>query len=401
MLSAKGPQMRAFTQRVCAFSTQIQTDWPSVIFVGKGVTPRQNSLLGPNDSQYPFPGDVASSKKVLSINCAVPKYPAANENIEEILAQTENSLLGLLSASAIQADANHLAKLKEEAFAEAQANAADVEIELSALPCPRLLKREMKYLFPQMDTSKMDVSVLNLTQKTEHDMKAWSESMEEERDKLTASFVMSANAICTTLRRCGYWADFIDPSSGRPFLEAYTNHTLFETHDAYKQMGFRIEDLGCCKVLQHACWGSHAFVGTIFTNAPIDSTIVQDMLKKLMKNDEDESRCLEMFRRVLRMKRAIQDHLPRATFDFVCLFSAIPMIVAAASLLLTAVVNFGVALIAQTASTILIVLLLVPCVTVCVVAGVAAAFVADVVGLLYQRYLDAKSLPTREKLKIA
>lgn len=271
--------MRAFTQRVCAFSTQVQSEFPSVIFVGKGTTPRQNSLLGPNDSQYPFPGDVAFNKKVNPVS--LRNFPAANENIEEILAQTENSLMHLLSSSNIEADPNHLAKVQEEAFNEAQANAADVEIELSALPCPRLLKREMKYLFPQMDTTKMDVSVMNLTQKTEHDMKAWSESMEEERDKLTASFVMSANAICTTLRRCGYWADFIDPSSGRPFLEAYTNHTLFETHDAYKQMGFRIEDLGCCKVLQHACWGSHAFVGTIFTNAPVESTIVQDMLKKV------------------------------------------------------------------------------------------------------------------------
>lgn len=132
-----------------------------------------------------------------------------------------------------------------------------------------------------------NVTVFNLTQKSEFDMKAWSEAMEEEREKLTASFIMSANAICSTLHRFGYWADFIDPSSGRPYMGDYTNHTLFETNDAYKQMGFKIEDLGCCKVLQHACWGSNAFVGTIFTDAPVDGDAVRDILKKVTQEVQD------------------------------------------------------------------------------------------------------------------
>ncbi|KHJ87899.1 hypothetical protein OESDEN_12314 [Oesophagostomum dentatum] len=149
----------------------------------------------------------------------------------------------------------------------------------------------MKHLFPGMNFDNVNVSVMNITQKTENDMKAWSDEMDNERQMLTASFIASATAIATTLRRCGYWADFIDPSSGRPYLGKFTNHTLFETDDAYKDMGFQIEDLGCCKakklrkVLQHVVWGTHAFVGTLFTDAPADCQIVQDIVHKVNTDD--------------------------------------------------------------------------------------------------------------------
>ncbi|CAI2349379.1 unnamed protein product [Caenorhabditis sp. 36 PRJEB53466] len=284
MLSAKCPQMRVFTQRIAVFSTQVQTDPAPIVFVGKGTTPRQNSLLGPNDSQYPFQGDVSFAHKPLSLRQQVEA-----SRIEKALENTEHSLIALLSNNAIEVDRTHLTQIKEEAMAELQANAADVEIELSAVECPKLLKREMKYLFPQMETHKMkEITIFNLTQKSEFDMKAWSEAMEEERDKLTASFVMSANAICKTLNHYGYWADFIDPSSGRPYMSDFTNHTLFETNEIYKQMGFKIEDLGCCKVLQHACWGSHAFVGTIFTDAPLDSIAVRDIMRKVTEEVNED-----------------------------------------------------------------------------------------------------------------
>ena len=143
------------------------------------------------------------------------------------------------------------------------------------------MQKDLTRLFPGLGLDAAKVTVLNLTQQTEADQAAWNPEMEVERDRLTASFIQAATSICSTLQRCGHWADFVDPSSGRPYLGRFTNYTLFETDDAYRKMGFRIEDLGCCKVLQHATWGSKAFVGTIFTNAPMDSQIVQDMISKL------------------------------------------------------------------------------------------------------------------------
>ncbi|KAJ8024910.1 Methylmalonic aciduria and homocystinuria type D-like, mitochondrial [Holothuria leucospilota] len=99
------------------------------------------------------------------------------------------------------------------------------------------------------------------------------------------NFVGSAEDICQVLKSAGYWADFIDPSSGQAqFIgTSNPNTSLFETDERFKQLGFEIEDLGCCKCIRHTVWGTHAFVGTIFTNAPADSDIIRDLLTRNFK----------------------------------------------------------------------------------------------------------------------
>ncbi|KAM9802289.1 cobalamin trafficking protein CblD-like isoform 2-T2 [Syngnathus typhle] len=103
--------------------------------------------------------------------------------------------------------------------------------------CPEKLKQDLEYLFPEASSS--HVTVITVTQKTKNDMTAWCLAVEEERDHMLDKF-----------------------------FGPYTNKTLFETDDTYRLLGFQIEDLGCCRVIQHPLWGSHVFVGIIFTNAP-------------------------------------------------------------------------------------------------------------------------------------
>ena len=56
------------------------------------------------------------------------------------------------------------------------------------------------------------------------------------------------------------------------------NTTLFETDERYRHLGFKIDDLGCCKVLAHPMWGTKVFVGCLFTNAPIDHPIIHHLM---------------------------------------------------------------------------------------------------------------------------
>lgn len=146
---------------------------------------------------------------------------------------------------------------------------------------PRLLKRDIQGLFPNRPELARNCSVITLARKTVNDMTGWSSDVEEEREKLVETFMQAAKEVCGKLRTEGYWADFIDPSCGKPYYGSHTNTTLFETDEKYRLLGFRIEDLGCCKVITHPVFGRHVFVGTIFTDVHPGNGVVQDVFADL------------------------------------------------------------------------------------------------------------------------
>lgn len=152
-------------------------------------------------------------------------------------------------------------------------------LECQALDCPKLLRNDFQSLFPNLDLGKGQLTVITLSQRTENDMTGWSPDLEDEREVLMEQFVMSAHEICEVLIGAGFWADFIDPSSGQPYMGAHANDTMFETDERYKHFGFEVEDLGCCKVIRHHLWGTHAYVGCIFTNCELKNPLLSDIMK--------------------------------------------------------------------------------------------------------------------------
>jgi len=147
------------------------------------------------------------------------------------------------------------------------------KVEFKIQECPPKLRKQFNSLFS--NTSNHDLTIITITQQTEHDMSTWSEEVEDERNLLTDVFIESAKKICLKIQNGGYWADFIDPSSGLAFNHNNQNNMLNETDDCFNQIGFHVEDLGCCKVLQHKQWKNNAFVGVIFTNAPVESHVFE------------------------------------------------------------------------------------------------------------------------------
>ena len=158
-------------------------------------------------------------------------------------------------------------------------------LECSAIECDEIMKKDFKSLFLDHNIQKDSYfSVITLSQKTINDMTSWNPDVEEEREALLENFIAGAKNICNTIKEAGYWADFVDPESGRPFFSAYTTDTFFETDHRYKKLGFEIQDLGCCKVIAHLHWGVHVYVGSLFTNAPIDHPTI-NKLTQYSKND--------------------------------------------------------------------------------------------------------------------
>ncbi|XP_064455890.1 cobalamin trafficking protein CblD-like [Ornithodoros turicata] len=230
---------------------------------------REIFLFGPKDLRVPLPGNVGivpldfgkdSETPVIFKACDVLTRETKDERHHNILAQFLHPPEELI----------------DEAFPSVP-NPPSV-LECAAQDCPDLLKKDFQDLFPSQNIENDALTVITLTHKTENDMNYWSEDGDIERDQLNAQFVVKARMICSTLQDSGYWADFIDPTSGRPYLGPYTSSTMLETDERYKNFGFTIEDLGCCKVITHHLWGSNALVGCLFTNAPFDSPEVRKII---------------------------------------------------------------------------------------------------------------------------
>lgn len=241
-------------------------------------------LLGPKDPRFPLPGNVGLASQLQGtpthpIIASTPEplpdvltKPLAQDRHLAIFSQFLNNVSEISEDFEIE-DLYH--KLKEHREV----------VECIAQDCPPNLRKDFKDLFPECGIQdEENVTVMTLCQRTTQDMSAWSPDVEKEREDLLEHFIGSAEDICQVLTNAGYWADFIDPSSGQAFIGSSNPSTsLYETDERFKQLGFDIEDLGCCKCIRHAVWGTHAFVGTIFTNAPADSQIVRDLLTRNFK----------------------------------------------------------------------------------------------------------------------
>jgi len=238
-------------------------------------------IFGPSDHRLPLPGDIGLSQQLDPITRPPITYQRQHRarTLPDVLTSRTNHETQVQAIDQYILNGEDADKEVLEEVTKDMPKPADI-LECHAQQCPELVKKDFLDLFPGHNLQSGPLSVITLCQKTRHDMGGWSEDMEMERDELTEYFIMAADEICSIFKKEGYWADFIDPSSGRPYHGQFTNATLFETDERYRHMGFRIEDLGCCKIISHRAWGSHVFVGAIFTNAPVESDVMDQALMK-------------------------------------------------------------------------------------------------------------------------
>jgi hypothetical protein len=248
-------------------------------------TDPQHGLLGPADRRLPLPGNVGIASHLSQpIAQSMKSHSSSLKETEVLCTTTERQLATMTQFTQYN-------ELMEESLQddESHPSSAVNVLECVAQSCPKLLLRDFQEMFPGRELSSGKLTVVVLSQRTFNDMSVWSHEVEMEREELLLYFVIAAEEICKRLQDMGYWADFIDPSSGRAYLGEYSHATMFETDERYRHLGFTIEDLGCCRVLRHHRWGTRAFVGCLLTDAPMDNPDLQNVLE--MYQPLDTSKC--------------------------------------------------------------------------------------------------------------
>lgn len=152
-----------------------------------------------------------------------------------------------------------------EQIEDAQTNNGDMICRVQQ--CPAVLRQTVCDLFPNNNLEISHLSVVTISLKP--NMKHLHCNKEVETEKLAQTFVLAAHNICDKLKKAGYWADFINPFSGRPYLFPNANTTLYETDERFRCLDFQIMDENECTVIANVPdEGRKRFIGSLFTNAP-------------------------------------------------------------------------------------------------------------------------------------
>ncbi|KAM7406814.1 hypothetical protein PAMA_002841 [Pampus argenteus] len=166
--------------------------------------------FGPQDQRFQLPGNIGfdchleglaeQKNQAQKMVPDVLSTPSSSERHEFILAQFITEFF----------EKDDPALPQNVSRAEQYFNTSSVECAIQT--CPELLKKDFQSMFPEAPSSGM--MVVTVTQKTQNNMTAWCAEVDQERELMLDKFVDGAKEICYALQREGFWADFIDPSSG-------------------------------------------------------------------------------------------------------------------------------------------------------------------------------------------
>lgn len=237
---------------------------------------------------FPLPGQTGVTYEQNRQNLDLDKNKKLEENNNRLKIIQEN-LNYLLNKPLTQE--NQIVKLREAAgglfylnkMGEDLTNPkshAKPQFELKAYQCPKSLMNDFQNYFRLYSISETPLTIITVSFKTENDMATWNNKVDNEREFITQLFVDTASNLCKSFEEQGFWADFVDPSSGNLAKSPYTHVTFYETDERYRHLGFEIIDHGCCKVISHHKWGTKTYVGCLITNASLNGKFVKDTIKK-------------------------------------------------------------------------------------------------------------------------
>lgn len=270
--------------RCKSYSTQTRVH-PSITVYMDKTSKRQNNLLAPS-KEFPFNGHVTSAIVYLGqVSTKDIKQPPKTTKLSEDQVKP-------LSLSQLMDEVSQSAKRSHDYEPKEQLNDFnflfdDEVITIDTVECPRLLKNELHKVFKKTDPKlfRSHITVINILQQESTTFE--EVSAEEKMDAKMVYFIETADSICETLNRSGYWADYIDPHSGRPRRSpTEAAERLLNPDQTKQQLGYNLEEFKQCMKISNVSFDNQTYIGSIFTNAPVEEANVTGFVDALNGSDD-------------------------------------------------------------------------------------------------------------------
>jgi len=143
--------------------------------------------------------------------------------------------------------------------------------------CPILLRNNLKELFSVKKIIGKDKELTCIT---------LSYMKHTDIENGAKNFVIAAQEICKRLNTQLYWADFMNPFSGKPFHVDHSRESpkLYTIDKRFRGLGVNYQEINKCLLISSNADG--AFSGSIYTNVPHNWWRLMGMLIK--KNNDYE-----------------------------------------------------------------------------------------------------------------
>jgi len=148
------------------------------------------------------------------------------------------------------------------------------KLHITAKKCPLLLRKNLHELFPapEVISENEKLTLITLSQAV----------VSTDHEKAAINFVLSAREICARLRLHGYWADFLNPMSGKPF-HSYHQKSLYKLNDErFRGLCMKLEEIkaaganeNCLLICEDK---SKKFSGSVFSNIPANLGLISDLI---------------------------------------------------------------------------------------------------------------------------
>uniref|UniRef100_A0A8D8XQU8 Methylmalonic aciduria and homocystinuria type D homolog, mitochondrial n=1 Tax=Cacopsylla melanoneura TaxID=428564 RepID=A0A8D8XQU8_9HEMI len=145
------------------------------------------------------------------------------------------------------------------------------KFECKAQECPVLLKQSIIELFPGCDLNNTKLTVISLKQRIPVNSPV--------ADKITKTFVLAAKEISRKLKFAGYWADFINPFTGLPYLNPlYYNGVpvVAKSESRVHFQGVNITEKKNCRIIKKK--SPRNFMGNVYTDAPASVEVLRQII---------------------------------------------------------------------------------------------------------------------------